>query len=30
VEAHVYRLLQIVSGNHEAGAAVFRGTPWMA
>ncbi len=28
VEAHVYRLLQILSGTHEQGAALFAGTPW--
>jgi hypothetical protein len=30
IEAHVYRLLQIVSGTHQQGAGLFAGTPWSA
>ena len=30
IEAHVYRLLQIVTGTHQEGAALFTGTPWGA
>ena len=28
IEAHVYRLIQIVTGTHEEGKALFRGTRW--
>jgi xylose isomerase len=30
IEAHVYRLLQLLTGTHETGAALFAGTPWGA
>lgn len=30
IEAHVYRLLQIVSGTHQEGTGLFAGTPWSA
>jgi xylose isomerase len=28
VEAHAYRLIQILTGTHEQGAAIFSSTPW--
>ncbi len=28
IEAHVYRLIQILTGMQETGAAMFAGTPW--
>ena len=30
IEAHVYRLIQIVTGMQEAGRGMFSGTPWEA
>jgi len=28
IEAHVYRIIQILTGSHEEGASLFGGTPW--
>lgn len=30
IEAHAYRLLQVTTGTHEEGAALFTGTRWVA
>jgi len=30
IEAHIYRVLQILTGTHEIGASIFSGTPWYA
>ncbi len=29
IEAHAYRLIQILTGTHEEGSAMFEGTPWL-
>jgi xylose isomerase len=30
IEAHIYRIIQILTGTHEEGAVIFDGTPWSA
>jgi hypothetical protein len=29
IEAHIYRVIQILTGTHEEGAIIFKGTPWV-
>jgi len=30
IEAHIYRVLQILTGTYEEGASIFEGTRWSA